>query len=75
MLFLAKVAKCLDRKMMEVEKSSDGEMVEVDGEPTDEERSKKKIFSVTWLVRKMVREAHHEAINNMKITLKVQLIN
>ena len=30
-----------------------------------------KPFTVPWLVRKMVREAHHEAIRNVKVTLKV----
>ena len=42
----------------------------MDQQGFDEEGDKKK-FSVVWLVRKMVREAHHEAIRNVKVTLKV----
>ena len=34
----------------------------------------KKKFSLVWLVRKMVREAHHEAIRNVKVCLKVAYI-
>ena len=43
----------------------------MNSEQADEETLNAKPFTVPWLVRKMVREAHHEAIRNVKVTLKV----
>ena len=53
MLFLTKVANCLDAQRGE------------------EDMNAGKEFSVIWLVRRMVREAHHEAIHKVKNSLKV----
>ncbi|XP_053397711.1 small subunit processome component 20 homolog [Mercenaria mercenaria] len=46
-------------------------MSQIEQEPGEgEEEDKVKGLSVLWLVRKMVREANHEAINNNKMTIK-----
>lgn len=62
MVFIAKVAKLLSDK----ESSSDS--VEQKGWRGSEG---KKCLSLRWLVKKMVREANHEAVNQPKTTIKV----
>ncbi|XP_034333284.2 small subunit processome component 20 homolog [Magallana gigas] len=61
MVFIAKVAKLLSDK----ESSSDS--VEQKGRRGSEG---KKCLSLRWLVKKMVREANHEAVNQPKTTIK-----
>lgn len=39
----------------------------------NKEENTDKWWSVTWLVRKMIKEANFEVINNPKITIKVIL--
>lgn len=65
MIFITKCAKLMDTDTAQSE-----------GFSADDEDivSKGRDFSVLWLTRKMVREAHHEAINNNKVTIKVTLI-
>ena len=56
MLFLAKVAHYMDsQRTLQV---ADGEEKVIK-------------FSIFWLVRKMVREAHHEAVHKVRNSLKV----
>lgn len=62
MVFIAKVAKLLSDK----ESSSDS--VEQKGQRGSKG---KKCLSLRWLVKKMVREANHEAVNQPKTTIKV----
>lgn len=64
MVFIAKVAKLLSDK----ESSSDS--VEQKGRRGSEG---KKCLSLRWLVKKMVREANHEAVNQPKTTIKVSV--
>ena len=56
MLFLAKVAHYMDSQP--TLKVADGEEKVIK-------------FSIFWLVRKMVREAHHEAVHKVRNSLKV----
>lgn len=63
MIFITKCAKVFDSHGDELHSSAGTD----DGENVNKGRD----FSVLWLVRKMVREAHHEAINHNKVTIKV----
>lgn len=51
------------------EQEEDEEGLEADGEETTVTGQKR--LSLPWLVRKLVREATHECMNNRKVTLKV----
>ena len=70
-IFITKCAKLMDSQPEKATKrSAPSETIEgEEGESVNNGRD----FSVLWLVRKMVREAHHEVINNNKITIKVIL--
>lgn len=64
MIFITKIAKLMG---LETDPSAASSKPDDDTENPNKGRD----FSVLWLVRKMVREAHHEVINNSKVTIKV----
>ena len=66
MVFLGKCAKYVYEEAKEETDKEDG-MEEED----DDEIKTNKIFTLPWLVRKMVRLAHFEAINKKRETIKV----
>ncbi|XP_062575188.1 small subunit processome component 20 homolog [Saccostrea cucullata] len=63
MVFIAKVAKLLSDR----ESSSDSGGKENGG------TKDKKCLSLQWLIKKMIREANHEAVNQPKTTIKVDI--
>ncbi|XP_033739688.1 small subunit processome component 20 homolog isoform X2 [Pecten maximus] len=60
LIFISRVAKLATESSPQSEDVTDPE----------ETGSKGKRLSLPWLVRKMVREANHESINNNKVTIK-----
>jgi len=80
LVFIARCAHILDKESFSTPGIDGNEPtkpgVKVTGEAGDagegSEVNRGRDFSVLWLVRKMVREAHHEAITNTKRTLKVR---
>ncbi|XP_071112967.1 small subunit processome component 20 homolog [Haliotis cracherodii] len=64
MLYVGKVIKLLP--------SSEEDPAGLEEEPEESGGSTKvkQGLSVKWIIKRMVREAHHEAINNTKVTLK-----
>ncbi|KAH3726396.1 hypothetical protein DPMN_052258, partial [Dreissena polymorpha] len=65
LIFITKCARLFDERPLSKPD------VEPESEQTDSTNEKRgRVFSVLWLVRKMIREAHHEAITNNKSTIK-----
>ena len=62
LVFIAKVAK--------LNSQSTNANIE-EAEDSENDNTSQKRLSVPWLVRKMVREANHEAVSNTKTTIKV----
>jgi U3 small nucleolar RNA-associated protein 20 len=62
MVFIAKVAKLLSDR--ESSKDSDA--------AADGDVKGQKCLSLRWLIKKMIREANHEAVNQPKSTIKVE---
>ncbi|XP_061192168.1 small subunit processome component 20 homolog [Saccostrea echinata] len=60
MVFIAKVAKLL------TDRESSNDSVEKENSGTKD----KKCLSLQWLIKKMIREANHEAVNQPKTTIK-----
>lgn len=44
-----------------------------EGVASDDGSQSEKIFTLTWLIKKILREAHHEAIFNTKSSIKVRV--
>ncbi|XP_060070430.1 small subunit processome component 20 homolog [Ylistrum balloti] len=64
MIFISRVAKSVTETTLQ-EKTEDTSDTEGSGS-----QSQGKRLSLPWLVRKMVREANHESVNNSKVTIK-----
>lgn len=74
MVFIARISKLIpdSKKKQHVDEDDEDESDNEDNEQEDEKKKKKRM-TFPWLVRKLVREANHEAVSNTKITMKVNI--
>lgn len=71
MVFITRTAKLITST---VKKQTAEEDEIEDTEESLAKGDKSSMLSLRWLVKKMVREANHETINQPKVTIKVRLV-